>query len=99
MHSESQITAAIRRFLKPLEKTGELFVVKIAGGPRQQPGLPDLCLVYRGRAIWLEVKAAGGKVTPLQQAILDRIGFAGGIAYVVRSVDDVRLVIELIPKS
>jgi hypothetical protein len=84
MKSEARITADIRKALRPMELAGTLFVVKVAGGPRQRRGLPDLLLVFKGRAIWLEIKALGEYPTPLQEATLRKIRGAGGIAECVR---------------
>ena len=99
MTPETKIKTAIRRALKPLELRGELFVVAIAGGPRLQPGLPDLALVYRGRAVLLEVKSASGQTTPLQDSIMARIRRAGGVAEVVRSVQDVWRILDSLSKG
>ena len=93
---EAKVTKAIRNYLKPLETTGQAFVVKIAGGPRQRAGLPDLLILYRGRAVWLEIKAPGENPTPLQEATLRRIRNAGGIGECVRSAEEVRAIIERI---
>lgn len=72
------------------------YIVKLAGGPYQQAGLPDLLVVYGGRVLVLEVKcprpgeseqAARGRVTDQQRASLDRFDQAGAQASVVISVD------------
>lgn len=51
--------------------------------------------VILGRFLAIEVKAAKGKVTPAQQAFLDRVQAAGGKAFVARSVADVARELEL----
>lgn len=48
-----------------------------------------------GRLLAIEVKKAGGKVSPEQQAFLDTVRDAGGLAIIAYSVDDVRR--ELFP--
>lgn len=54
-----------------------------------QRGMADIMGVLRdGRTIALEVKSLTGKVQPHQQEFLDRIRGAGGVAGVVRSVED-----------
>jgi penicillin-binding protein-related factor A (putative recombinase) len=53
------------------------------------PGVPDIIGCHNGRLIGIEVKAPRGIVSPAQQAFLDRITAAGGIAFVARSLEDV----------
>jgi hypothetical protein len=59
------------------------------GGLGSAPGLPDLCCCYKGRLIALELKAPKGKTSPAQDEFIRRINEAGGLALVVRSLDDV----------
>lgn len=46
--------------------------------------------VQPGRFLGCEVKAEDGRLSQLQRACLDNIAAAGGLALVVRSVDDLR---------
>lgn len=73
--------------------------VKLAGGPFQEAGLPDLlCLVPpHGRAVWLEVKcpkagesheAARRRVTPRQAAVHDQLRASGCTVAVPVTVDE-----------
>jgi hypothetical protein len=68
------------------------FVEKIAGGPYQSVGLPDLLVVIEGRAFGLEVKRqrpgeteqhARGRATPTQQVRIVKLRAAGAVADVV----------------
>lgn len=52
-------------------------------------GIPDIYAVKKGRAVWLELKTASGKLTPAQQNVHARLLAAGAEVYVVRSLDDV----------
>lgn len=63
------------------------WAVKIAGGPRQGAGLPDIIGCYMGVFLGLEVKLPGKEktVTVLQQARLDAINNAGGLGRMVTS--------------
>lgn len=56
-----------------------------------EPGCSDIiaCLPD-GRFLACEVKRPGGKVTALQRSFLDRVTAAGGLALVVRSLDELR---------
>ncbi len=51
-------------------------------------GCPDLLVCYRGRFIALEVKEPRGRVSKIQNKVLNDISVAGGWAVVVRSVDE-----------
>ena len=65
------------------------WVFKIAGGPYQTPGMPDLLLIKQGIARFLEVKTQSGRVTPHQQAKMAEIErYAGARCDVVRSRDE-----------
>ena len=44
-------------------------------------------------SVWLEVKTKKGRISDNQKAFNDVIAAAGGYYYVVRSIDDVELVI------
>lgn len=60
------------------------------------PGCPDVLGQLRpmppnpiGALLAIEVKSDTGRPTPEQQAVLETINAAGGVAFVARSVDDV----------
>jgi len=80
---ESVIQKHILQYLKQLGA----HTIKTISNSRS--GEPDIIACYNGRFIGLEVKAEKGRVTPLQLAKLRSIKSAGGIAAVVRSVEDV----------
>lgn len=88
---ESEIISQIREYLKTIEGC---FFWKEHGSQFGQAGIPDLIICHKGRFIALEVKAEKGKTTTLQEVALRRIRRAGGTAEVVRSIDDVKAVIE-----
>lgn len=65
------------------------WVLKLAAGPWQTPGLPDLLLIKDGTARFMEVKTAVGRLTPHQQAKMTEIErYAGARCDVVRSRDE-----------
>jgi len=88
---ESEITTAIKGYLKTVEGC---FFWKEHGGQFGQAGIPDIIVCLGGRFVALEVKTEKGKPTALQEVTLRRIRKAGGTAEVVRSVKDVRAVIQ-----
>lgn len=78
------------------QNTGAARYVDKRGKPRfvrfGMPGSADLTglVLPSGRRIEIEVKAPGGKLTQAQEAFGLGIEKAGGIYWVVRSVDDFR---------
>ena len=67
-----------------------LWIVKIWGGGMQEGGIPDILACYKGKFIAIELKRPDGEgvLAPRQQAQLNRIERAGGIAKVIDSLDD-----------
>lgn len=52
-------------------------------------GFSDIAGIYNGRFLAIEVKQPGKKPTAVQQAFLDAVTAAGGVAFVAHSLDDV----------
>jgi hypothetical protein len=95
MKSESQIQAAILRFLRTL---GPLcWAIKAA--VCNERGVPDILCCYKGRFVGFEVKTAKGKISGPQRTQNERIRRACGRAVVVRSVEDVQTVLKHIDKE
>lgn len=88
---EKDIVAAIMKYLRTLPKC---FCWKEHGGMYGTAGIPDIIACVEGRFYGFEVKTATGKPTALQEATIRKILAAGGEAHVVRSVDEVRSIIE-----
>lgn len=88
---ESVIVAAIIKYLKSVPGC---FCWKEHGGMYGTAGIPDIICCIEGRFVGFEVKNEKGKSTKLQEATIRKISDAGGIAMVVRSVDEVQVVIE-----
>jgi len=89
--SEKEIVSKILRYLKTVPKC---FAWKEHGGVYGTAGIPDIIACIDGRFYAFEVKAPEGKPTKLQEATIRKILAAGGTAVVVRSVDEVRAVIN-----
>lgn len=62
-------------------------------------GVPDLVGVVHGRFFGLEVKMPGEKATPVQQARLNAIARAGGIAAVVYSPEEAVRILQAATKK
>ena len=88
---ESDIVAAILRCLRTVPGC---FAWKTHGGRYGTAGIPDIIACVEGRFFAFEVKTESGKVTPLQAATIQKILAAGGMAAVVRSVDEVRAILR-----
>ena len=88
---EAQLIQNIRKYLTTLP---ECFFWKEHGGQYGTAGIPDIIVCYRGRFIALEAKVGKNQPTRLQAATIDQIKRAGGIACVVRSVDEIKEILN-----
>lgn len=88
---ESDIVTAIMKYLKTVPGC---FCWKEHGGMYGTAGIPDIIACINGHLFGFEVKTESGKPTKLQEATIRKILAAGGTAQVVRSVDEVRTVVN-----
>ena len=88
---EGDIVKANMLYLKTVP---ECFCWKEHGGMYGTAGIPDIIACIGGHFYGFEVKAEGGRPTKLQEATIRKILAAGGTALVVRSVDEVRAVVN-----
>lgn len=89
--AEKEIVAKILRYLKTVPSC---FAWKEHGGMYGTAGIPDIIACIDGQFYAFEVKTPQGKTTKLQDAAIRKILACGGTASVVRSVDEVRAVIN-----
>jgi Holliday junction resolvase len=89
--SEKGIVTKILRYLRTVPGC---FCWKEHGGMYGTAGLPDIIACVNGRFVAFEVKAPSGKTTKLQEATIRKILKAGGVAAVIRSVDEVKIILE-----
>lgn len=87
---EKNIENKIKAYLKSIGA----YYVKYFGNSYSQVGVPDLLVCYKGHFIGIEVKNETGKTSPLQDINIKRINEAGGISFVARSVEDVKVVLD-----
>ena len=92
---EKAIERRIKEYLKTIDG---LFYWKVFSGMYCTAGIPDIVICYKGQFIALEVKTPDGKPTTLQVATIKKIREAGGVAEVVRSVEEVREIITKFTK-
>ena len=80
--------------MKYLKTVPGCFAWKEHGGMYGTSGIPDIICCCQGMFYGFEVKTETGEPTELQKATIRKILAAGGTALVVRSVDEVRDVID-----
>jgi Holliday junction resolvase len=91
MPLESSITKSIIALAKSLG----FWTFKIAGGPMQTAGIPDLLCIKDGLAVFLEVKQPGKHPTELQKQRMHEIRTAGGaVAEVVTSKQEAERILN-----
>ena len=88
---EKDIVMSIMRYLRALP---HCFCFKTHGGMYSAAGIPDILCCHNGIFYAFEVKTPAGRVTPLQESTIQKIRAAGGNAYVVRSVAEVRDILK-----
>ena len=89
--NEADIVKAIMKYLKSVPRC---FCWKEHGGMYGTAGIPDIIACINGHFFGFEVKTDIGKPTKLQEATIRKILAAGGTAVVVRSVDEVKAVVN-----
>jgi hypothetical protein len=62
-------------------------------------GVPDIIVIFHGLFVGLEVKSPTGKQSDDQKEFERKITRAGGFYHVVRSVEDVQIVLNALQKS
>ena len=93
---EKDLIKKISDYLKTVDN---LFFWKEHGGQYGTAGIPDLIVCYKGRFIAFECKVGKNKPTVLQEVTIKQIMRAGGYSIVVRSVDEVKEVIQAFEKE
>lgn len=89
---EKDITREIRNYLKIMG----VFHFKVHQGLGSVPGVPDIIGIWKGRPLFIEVKAEKGYLSVQQDNFLKSVRNEGGIAFVARSVDDVIIALKRI---
>lgn len=82
------------QILKHLRSCPECFAFKEHGGLYGTSGIPDIICCYKGRFIAFEVKTMQGKLSKLQEVMLERINEAGGMAIKVTSLQEVKDILK-----
>jgi hypothetical protein len=64
------------------------------GGLGTRPGTPDTLACYRGLFMAIEYKTGRGRLSPAQEAELEKIRASGGLTFVIRSIDDILFILK-----
>ncbi len=84
---EKDITAQIRAYLK----FKGIFHYKAWQGLGSTKGLPDIVGVLpSGRALYIEVKTEKGRISDYQESFLSALQENNALAFIARSIEDVR---------
>ena len=70
------------------------FVHNVHGGGFQAAGIPDAIMIFCGLFVAVEFKVFPNFPTPLQKAQIRAIKNSGGLAYMIRSLDDTERIIS-----
>ena len=89
----------VKKISDYLKTENDLFFWKEHGGMYGTAGIPDLIICYKGRFIGLECKVGRNTATALQQQTIRQILKAGGYAVVVKSVGEVKAIIQAFEKE
>ena len=105
--SEHDLQAAVAEFLALSLPPHEAVFCSIPNGGKRdkatagklkaeglKPGAPDLLILWRGRAIGLELKTGKGRLSPQQMAFSMRWTTAGGVYAVARSIEEVAALLD-----
>lgn len=74
------------------------YVNKNWGNMTSKPGIGDLTCCYKGYYLSLEVKEDDGKPSLAQGIHCRKVWHAGGMAYIVWSVEEVEIILDIIDR-
>jgi hypothetical protein len=100
-HDEDSLQRDVCQFLAVALPTGATYFAVPNGGKRSKreaarmtglglrAGVPDLVVIHRGRALFVELKAKRGVMSAAQRDMLRLLGFCGCQVMLCRSVPEV----------
>lgn len=91
MPLESSITRTILKHLKAIPNS---WVLKVAGGPHQRRGVPDILFVCKGKLFVFEVKQPSKKLALAQVREFSRLLGAGITPCVVHDWEGVKTILQ-----
>ena len=105
MTNEGSLKSAVEGYLTILQNQGKLIFLRLnAGGiviegekrryfQGAKPGTADLEVIMGGKTIFLELKNKKGELSLAQKAFRDAVRAQGAEFYIVKSLDDLIVVI------
>lgn len=87
MSAEKNLTRRVRAWI---DAQPGVWSMKVAGGPLQRRGIPDILGCRNGRMFAIELKAPKGKTSAIQDVELQRLAAAGSATCVARSLEEVQ---------
>jgi len=99
-HDEEDLQKAVCHFLSLALPPDALYFAVPNGGLRSpkvaarlratgtRAGVPDLCVIFRGHALFLELKAAHGTMSAAQKEMARRLVYCGADVMLIRSLED-----------
>lgn len=91
MTPEAKVKAKLYKIMK---EWGVYYFSPVTGGYGKS-GVPDIICCYKGRFIAIECKAGKNKPTPLQEAEMEKIRTAQGVAAVINE-DNIDLLEQIL---
>jgi len=88
---EKNIVAAIMRSLK----YRGIWCFKVHGSVFQRAGIPDIIAVVKGLAVFIEVKTPTGKVSRIQDHVMNELARHGAVVGVAYSKEDALDIIKV----
>lgn len=83
MKNEKDVKKAVKEIL---DEAGAWYFMPVANG-FTAIGIPDFIGCLKGKFIAIETKFGSNKPTRMQEIILNKIKFAGGVALVIRETE------------
>lgn len=90
MTEEGDLKSRIRSYLT----SKGIYWANIQAGPGSKPGDPDIVMCLDGRFVGIEAKARKGVQSDIQKKRQREIEETKGRYYIVRSMDDIKRIIE-----
>jgi hypothetical protein len=85
---------AVGRRLASLVRRGGGWVYKIHGGGWSVAGVPDYVVVWNGATVWVETKAPGGRLSPIQRVTIETMQAHGAEVVVGDDADELFAEVE-----
>jgi hypothetical protein len=102
-HLEDSLQRAVCQFLDIALPNDAMYFAVPNGGKRHpkeaarmsglglKKGIPDLCIIWRGRVVFVELKAPRGVQSPAQRGMANKLVYCGAAVGLCWSVADVEM--------